>query len=61
VNNDRGVFWQAIFFNEDGSSHTLEFNNAEAMRKAAKVSSLPPSRIKLYKMDPVHGSVELMY
>lgn len=61
MKNDRGVFWQVIFFNTAaGTSTTEEFDNAEAARKAARLSGLPSGSVQVYKMDPVHGAVEIM-
>jgi hypothetical protein len=60
--NDRGVFWQVIFYNIGaGTSETQEFDNAEAARKAAQNSGLPHDRVQVFKMDPVHGAVEIMW
>ena len=61
--NDRGVYWEVRAYNEALELvGRVEFNNAEAARKAARGYSLadPFLSFKLWKMDPVHGAVEIM-
>lgn len=65
MNNDRGVVWQFHYVLTDGLEQVSElFDSAEAARKAADVvrrtTSLKPNSIRMYKIDPVHGPVEIM-
>lgn len=62
MENDRGVYWLVIVWQDGREIEELEYNNAEAARKAAThLSAADPTKVcKLWKCDPLHGWTEIM-